>query len=114
MADVPEAYRGLVLPPGYDPAKTNYRIATWLGGFQWYFIGTGIVSAGAAIINPFYLIASGLNFGISFYLRYEKKKTMEMAHNVEAERKQYYKECERRMRAELGTDLSDKVSDELP
>lgn len=114
MTEAPKAYEGLVLPLGYDSVKTNYRIATWFGAFEWYFKGAAILSVGVAIINPFSLIAGGLSFGISEYLRYEKNKTMEMARKVEAERELYYQECERRIRADFCADLSDKVSDKLP
>lgn len=109
MAELPKAYKGLALPPNYDPVRTNHRVAGLFGGLEWYFKATGVLGICAGFINPFYLICSGLAFGISEYLRYEKNKTLEMADKVEAERELYYQDCERRMRDDLGKDISDKL-----
>ena len=110
MAELPEAYNGLVLPQNYDPARTNHRIAGLFGGLEWYFKATGIIGVCAAFIDPLYLIAGSFGFSISQYFRYEKKKSLEKAYNVEAERELYYKEYERRIIADLEKDLSDKLA----
>jgi len=110
MAELPEAYKGLVLPPNYDPVRTNHRIAGLFGGLEWYFKGSGLLCVCASFFDPIYLIGGGLGLGISCYFRYEKNKTLDASDNAEAEREVYHEARERKMIDDLEIDLSDKLA----